>query len=263
MPRSLVYLIKASGFAATAGQSMRLHAAGNPLPAGAKMTDYDVTGLQWTANGQPAPEFTTVLNGESFTYELRVVRNSRAHLIQQTTGNALQFTYLAPDAMAWAEVGPITWLDGPDGQPNGLARCTVTYRAQPGAGTAPLQIIAVYAPDAGPYNVTRQLAGPLLNVQRPTGTPPGGGDPFTVTHTPSANTVTFAATPAWFGLSAPIEQQWSWNDPSFSTPVPGSSITVDSFSTTTGTIYGRARPNGSTGPWEVRSSYWSDPRPDD
>lgn len=265
MPRDLVQLLRASGRAtpAASGDDFRTHAAGAPVPDFVSMTDYDVHGIAWTANGQPPPEFGTVLHGESFTYELEVSRNARAPLIQQTAPGYLQVTYLAPDAMAWAELGPVTWLDGPDGLPNGLARCLVTYRAQPGTGTAGLQVIVVYVPDAGPYNPSYQLSGPLLAVQRPPGTPPGGGPPFTATPNPSENTVTFAATAEWFGLSGAIQQQWSWDDPSFSAPVPGSTITVDSFSTTTGTIYGRARPAGTSGAWSERSSYWFDPRPDD
>lgn len=88
MPRTLLYLIKASGYSGTSGQSFRYHVAGSPT-TGTKMSDYNCTA--WTRDQDaPGNNGETLLSSpQSFVLTYQLTKGSKFSSIQRTDSGSV------------------------------------------------------------------------------------------------------------------------------------------------------------------------------
>jgi hypothetical protein len=239
MPRTLRYLIMASGSTGSAGQSFRNHVAG--AASGAAMSHYLIPSV--AISGVPAGNTALTAYPDSFTFSIQnlFTRGSRAHFIQRNDMGAYAFTDIEnPGSGQVAQASITAFVVQGDGWRHDI---TVNVKAPPvgtynhnphgynygvepqfggqqwpaefwteisttGGGTAQLITLAMaYNPDTGPFNsqLTNGSGWTFWQENRVYGNDDFDYRWFFTSHNGTAWERS-GATPFWTGRAAPAVQ---------------------------------------------------------
>ena len=135
MARTLLNLIKASGYSGVAGQSFRNNVTG--AGTGVKMSDYNLDGWVWDTAGAPTAVAWPYASGTSWAMTFTFTEGSKAKLIRRIAADGLGPT-----------VHVLSYSADDDISGEDISITTSSINSSDSLGSATLQLIASTSPTA-------------------------------------------------------------------------------------------------------------------